>query len=107
MRYCENVYEKSGKNLFWSIKNSGEVINKLELRGFRATNLATYNFSTLNTNFPHNLIKDTLNDLIEWSFEREDLPLSVTKETRSLLLNTKNRYKLWSCQNICEALTYL
>ena len=23
------VYERSGKNLFWSIKNSGEVLNKL------------------------------------------------------------------------------
>ena len=24
MKYCETVYERSGKNLFWSIKNSGE-----------------------------------------------------------------------------------
>ena len=29
IRYCEKVYERSGKNLFWSIKNSGEVLNKL------------------------------------------------------------------------------
>ena len=25
IKYCEKVYERSGKNLFWSIKNSGEV----------------------------------------------------------------------------------
>ena len=37
IRYCEKVYERSGKNLFWSIKNSGEVLNKLKSRGFRAT----------------------------------------------------------------------
>ena len=24
IKYCEKVYERSGKNLFWSIKNSGE-----------------------------------------------------------------------------------
>ena len=30
IRYCEKVYERSGKNLFWSIKNSGEVLNKLK-----------------------------------------------------------------------------
>ena len=30
IRYCEKVYERSGKNLFWSIKNSGEVLNKVE-----------------------------------------------------------------------------
>ena len=39
IRYCEKVYERSGKNLFWSIKNSGEVLNKLKSRGFRATSL--------------------------------------------------------------------
>ena len=27
IRYCEKVYERSDKNLFWSIKNSGEVLN--------------------------------------------------------------------------------
>ena len=39
IRYCEKVYERSGKNLFWSIKNSGEVLNKLKSRGFRPTSL--------------------------------------------------------------------
>ena len=31
IRYCEKVYERSGKNLFGSIKHSGEVLNKLNL----------------------------------------------------------------------------
>ena len=44
IRYCEKVYERSGKNLFWSIINSGEVLNKLMSRGFRATSLSTYDF---------------------------------------------------------------
>ena len=26
IRYCEKVYERSGKNLFWSIKNFGAVL---------------------------------------------------------------------------------
>ena len=52
------VYERSGKNLFWSIKNSCEVLNKLKSRGFRASSLSTYDFSTLYTTLPHNLIKD-------------------------------------------------
>ena len=47
IKYCEKVYERSGKNLFWSIKNSCEVINKLKSRGFRASSLSTYDFSTL------------------------------------------------------------
>ena len=70
IRYCEKVYERSGKNLFWSIKNSGEVLNKLKSRGFRATSLSTYDFSTLYTTLPHNLIKEKLINLIEWTFKR-------------------------------------
>ena len=39
-------------------------------RGFRATSLSTYDFSTLYTTLPHNLIKEKLLDLIEWTFKR-------------------------------------
>ena len=46
IKYCEKVYERSGKNIFWSVKNSCEVINKLESRGFRAASLSTYDSST-------------------------------------------------------------
>ena len=58
IRYCEKVYERSGKILFWLIKNSGEVLNKLKSKGFRATSLLTYDFSTLCTTLPHKLIKE-------------------------------------------------
>ena len=44
--------------LFWSIKNSGEILNKLKSRGFLASGLSTYYFSTLYTTLPHNLIKE-------------------------------------------------
>ena len=68
IRYRETVYETSNKNWFWSIKNSGEVLSKLKCRGFRATSLSTYDFSTS---------------------------------------SDQSRYTLWSCQNVCDALSYL
>ena len=39
-------------------KTSGEVLSKLKSREFQATNLSTYNFSTLYTIIPSNLIKE-------------------------------------------------
>ena len=30
IRYYETVYQRSRKNMFWSIKNSGEVLSKLK-----------------------------------------------------------------------------
>ena len=65
IKYCTTVYERNGKNLFWSIKNSGEILNKLKSRGFLAYGLSTYDFSTLYTTLPHNLIKGKLTELIE------------------------------------------
>ena len=48
-----------------------EVLNELKSRGFRASTLSTYDFSTLYTTLPNNLIKDKLVDLIERTFQRQ------------------------------------
>ena len=108
IRYCEKVYERSFKNLFWSIKNSGEILNKLKSRGFRATSLSTYDFSTLYTTLPHNLIKEKLINLIEWTFKREGSPYLACNERQAFFTSgDTKRYKFWSCQNVCEGLIYL
>ena len=60
------------KLYFWSIKNSDEILNKLKSKGFLASALSTYDFSTLYTTLPHNLIKEKLTELIEHTFNRED-----------------------------------
>ena len=94
--------------MFWSIKNSGEVLNILKSRGFRATSLSTYDFSTLYTILPHNLIKEKLINLTEWTFKREGSPDIACNERQAFFTSEDTkRYKLWSCQNICEALIYL
>ena len=79
----KKTVQLSGKNLFWSIKNSGEVLNKLKSRGFRATSLSTYDFSTLYTTLPHNLIKEKLINLIEWTFKREGSPYIACNERQA------------------------
>ena len=64
IKYCETVNERSGKNMFRPIKNSGEVLSKLKDIGYQATSLSTNDFSTLYTTLPYNLIKEKLLDLI-------------------------------------------
>ena len=108
IKYCEKVYERSGKNLFWSIKNLCEVINKLKSRGFRAASLSTYDFSRLYTTLPHNLIKDKLVDLIERIFQREgSLHIACNDRHAFFTSDAVKHYNLWSCQKVCEALTFL
>ena len=89
IRYCEKVYERSGKKLFWFIKNSGEVLNKLKSRGFRATSLSTYD-----TTLPHNLIKEKRINLIEWTFKREGPPDIACNERQYFFTSADTkRYK--------------
>ena len=87
---------------------SCEVLNKLKSRGFRASSLSTYDFSTLSTTLPHNLIKDKLVDLIERTFQREGSLYIACNDTNAFFTSDAVRnYNLWSCQKVCEALTFL
>ena len=58
--------------MFWSIKYFGgvHVLGKLTSSGFRVTSLSTYDFSTLYTTLPYNLIKEKLLDLFELVFNK-------------------------------------
>ena len=57
---------------------------------------------------PHNLIKEKLIHLIEWTFKREGSPYIACNERQAFFTSEDTkRYKLWSCQNVCEALIYL
>ena len=53
------------------------------------TSLSTYDFSTLYTTLPHNLIKDKLIDLIERTFQREG-PLTLRVMIEMHFLHRKN-----------------
>ena len=93
---------------FWSIKNSGEILDKLKARDFNATSLPTYDFSTLYTTLPQNLIKDKLIGLIEITFQREGSPYLACYDRNAFFnLEKHKHYHAWSCQNVCDALTFL
>ena len=98
IKYCEKVYERSGKTLYWSIKNSGEILDKLKARDFNATSLSTCDFFTLYTTLPHNSIKDKLIDLIERTFQGEGSPYLACNDRNAFLLQKKTKnYHAWSC----------
>ena len=46
------------------VKTYFEILDELKARDFNATHLFTYDFSTLYTTLPHNLIKDKSIDLV-------------------------------------------
>ena len=57
---------------------------------------------------PHNLIKDKLIDLIERTFQREGSPYLACSDRNAFFTSEKpKKYHAWSCQNVCDALTFL
>ena len=96
--------------MFWSIKTSGEVLSKLKDRGFQATSLSTKDFFTLYTTLPHNLIKEKLLDLIKRTFYKKEGKQYLAcnhKEAFFTFADHYRGYHLWSCQVVCDALSFL
>ena len=90
IKYCEKVYERSGKHLFSSIKNTGEILDNIKARDFNSTSLSTYDFSTPYTTLPHNSIKDKIIDLIERTYQREGPPYLACTDRNAFFTSEKN-----------------
>ena len=74
--------------------------------------MSTYDFSTLYTTLPHNRIKEKLLDLTERTFyKKEDkLCLACNDKNFKAFFTSADHYRgyhLWSCQNVCDALSFL
>ena len=74
--------------------------------------MSTYDFSTLYTTLPHNLIKEKLVDLIERAskkfYKNEGTLYLACNDSKAFFNSTDHkRYTLWSCQNVCDALSYI
>ena len=108
IKYREKTYEREGINYFWSIKNSTEILNKLKTKGFQASTISTYDFSTLYTTLPHNLIRNQLVDLIENTLDVKKFFIWPAMNNVLFFASEEHKtYDLWSCQKVTDALIYL
>ena len=83
------------KNYFDLLKIQVKFLIKLNSRGFLASCLSTYDFSTLYTTLPHNLIKGKVTELIEQTFNREgSLHLASRDKNAFFTSEQPKRYKL-------------
>ena len=108
MKYSEISFSNSNVNYFWSIKNSSGVIEKLRLRNCRDSQVSSFDFSTLYTSLPYDLIKAKVLSLVNWCFNRESKSYLCTSLKAGFFSNKKyDLYRCWSCAEICEAFTFL
>ena len=112
IQYCERVFENSGINYFWSVKNSLDVLDKL--RAFENTfhTVDSYDFSTLYTNLPHNLIKKKFEYLVKWCFDKSKSDYICSRVSKSFSKSffsneTQKGYINWTDAETITALNYL
>ena len=108
INYSKKVQENNNVNIFWSIKNSSEVVNKIKSFNYNSSHLSTYDFSTLYTTLPHKLIKDKLTSLIEITFAREKCTyIALNAKTAFFTNQILDNYTTWTCSDFCSALNFL
>ena len=64
----------------------------------------------LHTTLPHNLIKEKLFDLIERTFYKKEGQLYLSCNDKKAFFTSADHYRgyqLWSCQNVCDAVSFL
>ena len=94
------------------IKNILVYLNQVKFliksRCFLASSLSTYAISTLYATLPYNLIKEKLTELMEQTFIREvSFYLTCSNKNAFFTSEQPKRYKVWSCQKMCDALHYI
>ena len=69
-QYCEGIARNTGVNCFWIIDNATEVLKKLKKvnRTKGARHFDSFDFSTLYTNIPHDLLLDSISQLISEAY---------------------------------------
>ena len=108
IKYSETAFSNSNVNYFWSIKNSSEVIEKLRVWNFQGSQVSSFDFSTLYTSLPHDLIKAKVLSLVKWCFDRESKTYLCTSAKAGFFSNKKyDSYACWTCTELCEAFTFL
>ena len=91
-------------NYFCSIKTSSEVIKKLQLPNFQGSQVSSFDFSTLYTSLPHDLIETK----VLWNGgSTESKTYLCTSDKVVFFINKKyDSYTCWTCTELCEAFTF-
>ena len=108
IKYCDKTYQNCGVKYFWSIKNSIEVLDKLHAIQKPVSSVDSFDFSTLYTTLPHNLIKLQLGQLIKWSFKFTGLQFICCNKIQGFFSHRiyKNHCS-WTCDDMIKALNLL
>ena len=114
VRYCNTKTSHNGVNNMWILKNSTSLLSSLDQLDVRtATSVQTFDFSTLYTSIPHDLLKSRISNLVHNAFRKKDGSVRYThiKVTRAKGYFTHDinggRDNMYTADNICKMIEFL
>ena len=112
-KYCSIKTSHTGVNNMWILKNSTNLLSSLGHLGVhKATSIQTFDFSTLYTSIPHDLLKSRMNNIINNAFKHKNGATRYThikvgrnkSHFTSDPLNGDNKY---TSNDICKMIEFL
>ena len=89
-KYCSIKTSHTGVNNMWILKNSTNLLSSLGHLGVhKATSIQTFDFSTLYTSIPHDLLKSRMNNIINNAFKHKN---GVTRYTHIKVGRNKSHF---------------
>ena len=114
VRYCNTKTSRNGVNNMWILKNSTSLLSSLDQLDVRtATSVQTFDFSTLCTSIPHDLLKSRISNLVHNAFRKKDGSVRYThiKVTRAEGHFTHDINgggdNMYTADNICKMIEFL
>ena len=114
VRYCNTKTSRNGVNNMWIPKNSTSLLSSLhQLDVHTATSVQTFDFSTLYTSIPNDLLKSRISNLVHNAFRKKDGSVRYThiKVTRAQGYFTHDidgsGDNMYTADNICKMIEFL
>ena len=112
-KYCSIKTSHTGVNNMWIFKNSTNLLSSLAHLGIhRATSIQTFDFSTLYTSIPHDLLKSRMNSIINNAFKHKN---GATRYTHIKVCRNKSYFasdplngdNKYTTDDICKMIEFL
>ena len=114
VRYCKTKTSLNGVNNMWILKNSTSLLSSLDQPDVRiATSVKTFDFSTLYTSIPHDLLKSRISNFVHNAFRKKDGSVRYThiKVARAQWYFTDDINggvdNMYTADNICKMTEFL
>ena len=112
-KYCSIKTSHTGVNNMWILKNSTNLLSSLGHLGVhRATSIQKFDFATLYTSIPHDLLKSRMNNIINNAFKHKNgatryTHINVGRNKSYFTSDPLNGDNKYTVSDICKMIEFL